>query len=434
MLARPGDSGEQCFDELLNNPKDISFAIKMSPRELANFFGVLVASSGLESFLERAGDKLSVLFYIPLFSYYEKWIKGEENRVKLDVVSEAALSAIPDGELPLSLDKRFSDAELEMIFNEVFAFQLSIGCSGACPKCMFDAVPRVRGDMDFDEIKKLILKFKSIFGKTRPVFYHASDPRDYLKYPELHKFVRETCGYDPHVTTKVSNDEESLEWLKRLSQVAEEVRISIYHILDEAEITALLDAIAVRTGGVFKKGSGVFKVAEEHDVLLSLCNFLEPGLKEFYKGFGDLFIDDLLAKPYEGHTAGMGITFEKPALNKCDGENGVFLTPRGLYNSARLLMVSERFPQGHIFMPIIEIRDINPKKGDYLQDYMPYSVVKKARFEFPKSADPETAFDFHIEDLPDEFRKLEVTLKAKNGSFKISYDDNGLITKVKKVA
>ncbi|KKR05462.1 MAG: hypothetical protein UT33_C0011G0173 [Candidatus Peregrinibacteria bacterium GW2011_GWC2_39_14] len=433
MLARPVDSGEQCFDELLNNPKDISLVIKMSPRELANFFGILVSNGGLELFLEKVGHELSVLFYIPLFSYYQKWIKGEENRAKLDMVSETASSAIPDGELPLSLDKRFSDAELEMIFNEVFAFQLSVGCSGACPRCMFDAVPRVRDDVDFDKIKNLILKFKSIFGRTRPVFYHASDPKDYLKYPELHKFVRETCGYDPHVTTKVSNDEESLEWLSRLSQVAEDVRISIYHILDEAEITGLLDAIALRTGGVFKKGSGVFKVAGEHDDRLSLLNFLEPGLRGFYEGFGDLLVDDLFAKPYEGHTPNMGITFEKPGLNKCDGENGVFLTPRGLYNSARLLSVSEHFPQGHIIMPIIEIRDINPKKGDYLQDYMPYSVAGKARFEFPKPVDHETAFNIRIPDLPDEFRKLEVTLKAKNGSFKVGYDDNGLITKVKKV-
>jgi hypothetical protein len=429
MKGAPEEISEgRNYDELVQNPANISSALKMSPRELADFFQYLTDNDLVESFFSSARHDLATHFYVPLFSYFEKWIASECTRRKLDDISRAHLTNSPAGELPLSMDQRFNEKEIRLILNQLVAMQLSFGCSGACPKCMFDAVPVARDFFDYSKVRTLIAKFADIFSFNKPIFYWASDNRDFPGYPSLHEFIRKRCGYDPHVTTKVSDDPESLEWLKELSAVARNVRISLYHMFDVAKMKALRTKIEEATNGVFgKEDTDIFSVASEYDARLELLETLKDSLSGY-----DFGVSCPAEEKPQGHISGIGTTFEKPTSNKCDMSNGTIITPRGVYNVLRTLSTSETFPQEHMVVPIIAILEIKPKVGDYLPDILPFCVVEEETYEYPKE-DHEALYDDYV--IPNNCRygRLEATLIGDFFSFKISYSNEGYITGVERL-
>lgn len=384
------------FESLAEDEENIARFSRMNPWELTAFFKYLHDSDQLEQFLELGGDSVSD-FHIPLWSYYERYLP-EFHRKALDNVAMHHLPcARDDTDLPLALNRRFDDQELDLIFGQTSNVQFSFGCSGCCQKCGADATPGVRERSDVDLVKKMIERWAQCFSKNKTVFYFASDPRDLPGYTELHAFIKEVCGYDPLVTTKVSDDEESMEWIQALASVCDNFRLSLFHILDLDEILDFKLKI--------HEAIGKFpEIAGDHDQLLDFF-----GGKDF---------------PYEGHLDGIGTRFAGSTINMAKRlTGGVLLTPRGLYNRVDIPMVTESFPQGHILTPIIELdRDFEPKTGDFLPELLTRCVVRKNTKANPCRPD--------LGLVPKEEPPISVILVSIGQCFSVSFKSDGIVTEV----
>jgi len=414
---------------------DCSALLRMSPKELSGTFDEMVSNGEFEEYLISAGDESASRIIIPILSYYEKWFK-EPSRKALDDASKRIKA--------FDLVDRFCPDELALIIERLFAIQLTTGCSGACPRCMFDAVPEVRDVPDLSGLRRFILMYRDTFTKAKPVLYHASDVRDHPEYPDLHVFMRNTCGYEPHVTTKVSDDKESLEWLKSLSEVARDVRLSLFHILDVDKIKRLLGKVRKATEGVFDPAHITIpcRVAEDHDSRLEVLRHLDSALESLAMDLSMFGVKPKKNSAYTGHASGVGVTFETPEPVVADAVNGVFLAPRGLYNALRLTQTSEQFPQGNITVPILDIAYMTPRVGDFLPELLTRCVVLKGNFSFPNpylsqlnDVDP---FDEELTAAGRRYANLATTLPFRNSSggfsnFRISYGNDGVVIAVKKL-
>ncbi|MDD3861880.1 MAG: hypothetical protein PHP74_03270 [Candidatus Gracilibacteria bacterium] len=408
---------------------------RMNPRQLSELFDKLVSTNSAERFLAENDPENFSNFLLPLLSYWQKWM-NESSRRALD---EMALKY-----RPVALDQRFSNKDLAIIIFETYAIQLSIGCSGACPKCMFDAVHGVREHFEPGYIKNLISRYKDFFERSTPIFYHASDPKDYPDYADLHRFIIDTCNYDPHVTTKISDDPKSLEWAENLLSVSENVRFSLYHMLDEKQVGDL--AKKLKKIPKLSK-TPCYEIAGNHDVRLSLMSVLDNWRKEdlsmthsrenfdIFSPNSDAAMES--ASKDVGHIGGRGITYESPQEIRGLARNGVFITPRGAYNSVRLTATSAQFPQGLIVIPIVDIGELTPCVGDFLPDLLPHCVVRRQYFDGVYGDVEDDSIGNFAKAMIRDYMELSAVLTFGSETegisrFKIKYDNEGYITFVQK--
>lgn len=340
--------------------------LDMSPRQLVDYLQDLEENGELKKFLEKALDDSELLAQI---SYWEKWLQKEQIKLVEKIIKRK--KDLYPGEkegLPLNLEKKFNEQELELIFKNMGAIQLTFGCSKGCPFCGFDALPGVREYLSYSQIANVIEKY----GKNFPegfLFYYASEPSDYKFEDKTFKHVQQLffhyTGKKTHVTT---NETKDLEWLKFIEKNAKDPRVSLY-----SKSSSRFDLEEI-------KKLGIFSIGEK---------------REHLKGIGKSIEEDssLVGR------RGIGCS------------QGILMTPRGMYNVIQV-PISNKFPQGQIIQPIEKISKKDVSIGDDLFEVMRENVVEYSHVFFGK-----------------DFLK-PVSIKINGESYYLAWNDNYKITQV----
>lgn len=310
--------------------------LEMSPKELVDYFTHLEESGGLEAYLQRASKDDAL---VAMFSYWEKWLTNDQRAMVDDIVRQKKELYPGNSEsLPLELEKRFTGDELEIIFSNLLAIQLTFGCSKGCPFCGFDAVPGVREHIPYSQLANMFQRFGKEIGESKPLLYYASEPTDYLDedntYMDVHQLAVEYAKYKPHVTSKNTDT----EWVDFLSKKVNKPRISLFGVPEESILN--LESLSAITG---------IK--------------LEGRQKKHFEGLGVS-----RQKTEAPFSVGIG----------CG--SGILITPRGLYNTLTLSRTSDRFPQGIAIQPFEKEDDnFDIKIGSDVVEIMKNTLIGKLR-------------------------------------------------------
>lgn len=325
----PGFSG----DELL----------KMNPGELMNYFTALddnAIEEELEKFLEKNKN-------IAFLSYWEKYLSKEKQVLVDKIILKKTDVYGKSNELPLGLEKRFSEEEIKKIILKMKAIQLTYGCSKGCVFCGFDAVHGVRDFIPYSQLLNLFKKYGHELGDASPFLYWASEPNDYahklgLKdktYADVDQLAQRYSKYSPHVTSK----DYSIEWLEYLkNKPNNRDRISAY--------------------GMSAKNINKIRRTAGEDI--NIVGNDQKQYSDIGKNFYSLSNDE-----------------KEKALISSRGIgciNGFLLTPRGLYNVLNLKGPTDKFPQGQVVVPFQEFIDIDIKIGDNIENILPFYKIELA--------------------------------------------------------
>lgn len=309
--------------------------VHMTPLELKRHIDHLAESGTLEGYLRNVIKNPSALAYL---SYWQKWFdKAVDHELERLVNERRRIDTGDDrgerarAKLPLDLEKRFSSDELMVVFGNTFAIQLCFGCSKGCAFCGLDAVPRVRGRFEFNELANLFERHGSALGMNTPLLYWASEPSDLPYYLDVHLLAELYGGYSPEVTTREVHNQNWLDSVEAIS--ASNKRVST-HGLSEASRERLQERSSKTTLLDYQKGAP-----------------LQRGIGYSYLQYGN-------------SSSPLG----------CCNINGVILSPRGLYNVV-ITRKEDRFPQGMAVIPFERFSSDAPHAGEALTDILRTSVV-----------------------------------------------------------
>lgn len=302
----------------------------LSPSKTADYLNELENRGELESFLQVALQDDSLLAHL---SYWEKWYTPEQQKIIDKIVKQKHEEESANWELPLGLEKRFTDEELSIILEQTQAIQPTFGCSKGCKLCGLDAVQGVREKVDYKLLENLYRKFGQTLQKSRPILYYASEPKDYPDYIKAYQLAEQYAGYSPYTTTA---NFQGKEWQKFLNSHPKGTRLSLW---DKRYPEKIKEVIKVEQyeGDNYKK---------------------EPGMGVSRR--------DLGYKPEE-HGAYDGI-FRLKA--------GVLISTRGIYNLAGT-MPSDKYPQGIVVVPLETLGDDDVKEGQNLTDVLRNHIIEK---------------------------------------------------------
>jgi len=355
---------------------DFNAVLKMTPDELVGFFVKLDETQELDSFLDVALENKAILAQI---SYWEKWLKSKHRKL-VEKIIEAKKEIYPENleTIPLDLEKKYPIEILSKILSNIGAIQLTFGCSKGCALCGFDAIYGPKGHIPYSQLANLFQKYGTFLGITKPFLYWASEPSDYSSslgleekaYKDVHQLAIEYAGYDPHITSKNTN-EDWVRFVANLDTQGFKNRISAYGLKekDEYELYEITDKKieVIGTGEEHKKGIGVSLMESKND------------------------------EPKERDKKGIGCF------------NGVLITPRGIYNVVQV-DISTKFPQGQIICPIENIEDFKINVGDSIEQVLGHSIVK-----------------YHS---TGSGWALSFGLSTKSNYYDIECDDDGVITRI----
>ncbi|MFA6254182.1 MAG: hypothetical protein WC640_02965 [Candidatus Paceibacterota bacterium] len=362
--------------------------LALAPGKLAEYLDTLDQSGQLEEYLRKALQDDSLLAHI---SYWEKWYKREKQTLIDDIVHERFARESVDWELPLGLEKRYSEEELRLIFINLLAFQLTFGCSKGCPNCGYDAPPGIRDQLPFEQIKNLADRYGRYLFDT--YLHHASEPSDYYdeksgkRYQDVHELIREVADFDPLVSTREVDDK---DWQEFLKEETDRARLSIQG-LTSSSLSMIEEA-------------GLGKMEKTGDVMV--------------KGLG-VSRRDTGEKPEErGEYLGIGSYVRGPVI-----------TPRGLYNHLPTIL-SDEFPQGSVMVPIEKINNEEPRVGDSIIEICRHKIVegKKVSTKFERKL-----HKLMIGVMVEEKAKFSPQMAVIQGLTKkwlVSYDIDGRIDEI----
>ncbi len=319
----------------------------LKPSELAEFIKEIYSQGELEGLLDEVvkDDQL-----IAQLSYWEKWFP-EKIRKKIDeriAIERKDLLSREDC-LPLDLESKFTEEELNYIFSHLGAIQPTFGCSKACSFCGFDAVRGVREEIPFAQLKNLFEKYGRQMGVSKFLLYYASEPSDYDRYPELHDLAVKYAYQSPDITTNEGND----EWVSFLEKIRSSIRFSLG---------------VVRKEDAFKDYRTVVIDGEEHDIRV---------------------VSSILRGSEGKHKKGIGVSYESSEKETDNGigclHGSILLTPRGLYRVSQT-KISEEYPQGQMVVPLGPLSDIpikvgRPSSDNVAKDEKDLENIKKRLFE-----------------------------------------------------
>ena len=209
---------------LLSSPGQVrSFLLDLEKR----------GNGDLRRYLYKALENPEMMAYL---GYWEKWFSP----VVRKIIDEKAArqNAKSTDELPLGLEKRFSENELRLIFTNVKSIQLTYGCSFGCPKCGIDAVKGAREHIPFPQLKNLFSRYGR-YMKDRFFLYYASDPYDYCSgkkcYEDVHKLAVKYTQFRPTVTSKEVDDMRWLAFMRKEGRLVNiyRPRVSVYDLPKE---------------------------------------------------------------------------------------------------------------------------------------------------------------------------------------------------------
>ncbi len=321
---------------------DRDFLLQANPDQIADYFSQFVNKDDLERVLHEVCSDPDLLAKI---AYWEKWLKKDQFELLESIRDkQRERHANTPDTLPLGIEKRFTEKELQLIFENISAIQLTYGCSAGCPHCGFDAIKGVREHIPYPELETLYKKYGHLMGKSKAFLYWASEPSDYRSedskgqkkvYADVHELAVKYAGYHPQVTT-IRREE---EWLDQLKEFASgRPRIS--------------------TQGLGKEDLAELKEkADLREIKMTTAD----GLRHF---------------------SGMGISEKKqrdidPEILKSGiaCKDGILLTPRGLY-SIVVTPISKKFPQGTIIVPLEGVSDRTIEPGENMEDVLRRSVAE----------------------------------------------------------
>ncbi len=315
--------------------------LNFSPKQLAEYITQIDEDGELAEFLDTALEDPELVAFL---SYWEKWLEKDRQRLVDDIIKEKK-EAYPENSesLPLELEKRFSPRELQLIFSNVGAIQLTFGCSKGCPFCGLDAIKDAREHIPYSQLANLFTQYGKQIGLTKPFLYWASEPFDYESwdnsqkrtYQDIHELATEFASYDPGVTTRETKEPDWMQFLDN-SKKGGERRISTY--------------------GLNPKTVEKIKDNTAQNVIITV-------------GDG------------EKHQKGIGISFDESNTELTKGTgciDGILITPRGLYNVAQTDLSSKN-PQGQIIIPLENISDKKPKIGENIENVLKNYVIRQQR-------------------------------------------------------
>ncbi|MCX6745407.1 MAG: hypothetical protein NTX00_00105 [Candidatus Parcubacteria bacterium] len=303
--------------------------LSLSPKQLQEYFIELETKGELEKFLDQAAENDAL---VAQFSYWEKWFDKEQRKL-VDQIIEKKKKIYPGEKegLPLNLEKKFTEEELEIIFSNLGSIQLTFGCSKGCPFCGFDAVPGVREAIPYPQLANLFKNYGRLLGERTPFLYWASEPSDYKiddkTYEDVQELAETYAGYQPFISSRETRNQ---SWIQYLDTKGKS-RISAFGIQDPKIFN--LQSLNIEVAGLGKehfKGLGVSSLTNK--------------------------IDDMKDR------VGIGCY------------NGLLLTPRGLYNIYQVY-ISEKFPQGQMVVPFNGFEERKIKKGDSLSRVLHSNII-----------------------------------------------------------
>ena len=319
--------------------------LSLSPKDLADRFRKLEKEGKLEQFINSVVSDDELLAAV---SWWERWLsKSQGKEVDQAVIDRRKTEPTDTWELPLGLEKKFSEEDLKLIFSNMGAVQLTFGCSVGCKDCGFDALPGAREHLPFAQVKNLLERYGDILPKGeyptestkyKTFFFYASDPADYkseyegktVTYKDVHELARKYTGADPFVSTRKTADRDWLKYVEELPTLTGEKRISTLGMSNERAA---------------KLSEDFGKIVEDPRIV---------------RGIGRNTMKDRSSMEVGG--SGIGCF------------DGTVLTPRGLYNCVQV-PVSERFPQGMIQIPLEAYSGVDIVPGDNLLKALRYGVV-----------------------------------------------------------
>ncbi len=310
--------------------------IKLSPQKAVDFLKEIDHQVSIEEFMAK---ELNDPSFSAFFSYWEKWLPVRYQKIIDKIITEnREENGFFSNSLPLALDKYFSKPELDILFSNTGAIQLTFGCSGGCQFCGLDAPEGIREHIPFFQLSNLFHKFNFSLKKSDPFLYWASEPHDYSyrkwlrkkTYKDVHNLASRQLGYQPHITTRISFDK---QWFDFVSKRGKRSRLSVF-------------------------GSSLEKIKE---LKKKTTIELYGKNRNHYQGLGMSFQKD--------------IPHKKRPLVGIGCFNGVLLTPRGIYNIIQV-PVSSKYPQGQVVMPVTAVNGKEIKIGDKLDDVLGRSVVR----------------------------------------------------------
>ncbi|MEN9921643.1 MAG: hypothetical protein RLZZ517_621 [Candidatus Parcubacteria bacterium] len=321
------------------------------PDELSGRLSEFSAQSSPEEFFKKVCSDADMLAQV---SYWEKWLTREQasllERTRLEQRNE-----VRKKELPLGLETRFDEEERELIFSNVSAIQLSVGCSIGCPHCGFDAIKGVKEEIPYEQLNNMFQRYGKMIQKGEPFLYWASEPSDYYskdkdgnekRYKDVHELAVNEAGYVPAVTTQ-NHDKSWIDQMREIKRKQElisssEFRISTHGLSDDE----------------------LLELEEQNE---------EENLR---------IIDSKMNSGVRKKVIGMGITQKKQENLDSDIPksgiacvDGILITPRGLYGMV-VVPISKEFPQGQIIMPLHEISDRPIKVGDNMKEVLTRAIAE----------------------------------------------------------
>lgn len=358
--------------------------VTLAPEDLVEYLDELDLEGRLEEFLERAESDDALVAQL---SYWEKWLKRDKRDLVEEVVAKKRkiYGEVSPESLPLELQEKYDDDELQIIMTNLRAIQLTFGCSKGCPFCGVDAVKGVRDSIAYGQLANMFQRYGDSISYAKPVLYWASEPSDYefedRTYQDVHQLAHEYAGYSPHITTKESSNEDWLEYIKNRGNT----RLSGFGMTeDKIELIQQKVPWVVGVGSEHSKGMGV-----------SAKNF-------------DYFEDDKKKR--------MGVACH----------DGLLMTPRGLYNMA-VVPISRENPQGQIIVPLEDIGDGVPRVGDYIKELMQHGVVRQQHHpeSFSARSEDDNLPNVYYGDYP-----MTIYLQQKELLYKLEINEMGDVISV----
>lgn len=370
--------------------------LRKTPRELADYFSQLYKANKLEVFLEKASDDPALRAQ---FGYWEKWF-GTTQRELVDsiVAKKQEIYGEKSSDLPLALNERFSGEELEIVISNIRAIQLTYGCSKRCAFCAIDAVPGVKDHIPYSQLANLFKKHGKLMKDSEPFLYWASDPSDYTSkegledrtYEDVHQLALEYAGYDPHITSKETDDPRWIEFMKAAGTGKGGRRISAYGATKEK----------------YKELGEKMRGGRDYVDVLGLETEHIKGIGVSQNKFGTVSPDELVK--------GIGC------------KEGLVLTPRGLYSVVQV-PVSKEFPQGQIFVPFEEFDDDDVKIGDSLADIVRHKVPIMPEYSMYSESKAKKTSEGISQVFNEGVFPKEVFVHGKTRGFVVQIDQNGRI-------
>jgi len=363
---------------------DASQIISMAPRDLQSLMNEVEATGQMEEFLSQAVQNDALIAHL---SYWEKWFP-ETIRKKIDsAVSQKRQSKEHRPEaLPLDLDQKFTPEELQILFSNHGAFQLTFGCSKGCKHCGFDAVPIVRDEMDFEAMKKLFDQYGKEIAGAKWMLYYASEPADSPRFSDYYELMRKNGCDHPHFITAESEKEGWSDFI--VNKARANVRTSFAR-QDVAQLNA--------------RRKSVKKVMFDHQEIEIGVEIppIEVHIQraDHHKNLGFSFSPDKGSLPH-----GIGCI------------EGALITPRGIYNVAGI-PTSEEFPQGQVVVPLEGVSDEPIEVGQHLKQVLGSCIIVKS--------------DMPVPQIPRD--KVTTLVHRKNADYVIKTDYEGVIIEVEKL-